>query len=144
MPKIAVRHSVQVSKPPNYVFEYISDPEKMPEWQAISFDAKGQQHRGPLKKGEKAEHHGNIFGKKLDVEWEMADSEQDKRLVLAITKGPIDWKVTFTLQPNANGTLLTGEGGGDLGKLALPDQEVQTAAQRMFENDLETLAKVLS
>ena len=40
MPQIKVKHGVHVNKPPAEVFAFLSDPDKMPQWQSSNFEVK--------------------------------------------------------------------------------------------------------
>jgi uncharacterized protein YndB with AHSA1/START domain len=144
--QIKVKHGIQVGKPPATVFAFLSDPNKMPEWQSTNFevaDKKEAAGDGRLKAGTRVHDRRNVLGKQIDGEWEVAQYEKDKKLVLRVTKGPVPWEMTFTLEPLEGGTWLSAEGGGDLGELPMSAAAAGRSCQGLLEKDLATLADIL-
>jgi uncharacterized protein YndB with AHSA1/START domain len=145
--QIKVKHGVQVAKPPAEVFAFLSDPSKMPQWQSTNFemkDRKAATPQGTLKQGTRVSDRRNVLGKEIDGEWEVVQHDQDKRLVLKVTKGPVPWEMSYTLEPLEGGTFLTAEGGGDMGDLPMSSTAASHACQRLLEDDLATLADILT
>lgn len=146
MPQIKVKHGVFVDKPPSDVFAFLSDPDKMPQWQSTNFEIKGKKQaggKGNLQKGTKVHDRRNVLGKEIDGEWEVADVVQDKKLVLRVSTGPVPWEMTYTLEPLEGGTMLTAEGGGDLGTMPMSATAANRSCQNLLEGDLKTLAHIL-
>lgn len=145
MPQIKVKHGVHVNKPPAEVFAFLSDPDKMPQWQSSNFEVKGKSkasEKGKLQKGTKVHDRRNVLGKEIDGEWEVADVEQDRRLVLRVANGPVPWEMTYTLEAMEGGTYLSAEGGGSLDVKIAP-AAANRSCQRLLEQDLATLADIL-
>jgi uncharacterized protein YndB with AHSA1/START domain len=144
--QVRVKHSVFVSKPPTDVFEYLSDQDRMPEWQSTNFKVKGVSKasaHGKLQHGTKVHDTRNVLGQEIDGEWEVFAFDQDKRLGLRVTQGPVPWEMTYTLEPLEGGTFLAADGGGDLGKVPMSAVAANRSCQRLLEKDLETLADIL-
>lgn len=145
--KVKLKHGVYVNKTPGEVFEFLSDPDKMTQWQSTMFEVKGKNKanaHGKLQRGTKVQDRRNVLGKELDSEWEVVDFDQDKRLVLRVTKGPaMPWETTYILEPLEGGTYLSAEGGGDLGNVPMSAITAHRSCQRLFEQDLSTLADIL-
>jgi uncharacterized protein YndB with AHSA1/START domain len=146
MPQIKVKHGVHVNKSPAEVFALLSDPDRMPEWQSTNFEVKGKSKandRGKLQKGAKVQDRRNVLGQQIDGEWEVAELEQDRRLVLKVSSGPVPWTMTYTLEAQEGGTFLSAEGGGDLSGVKLSPAAANRSCQRLLEQDLGTLADIL-
>jgi uncharacterized protein YndB with AHSA1/START domain len=144
--QIKVINGVFVNKPPAVVFAYLSDHTKMPEWQSTDFKVKGATQmaaNGKLQRGSKVQDTRNVLGQEIDGEWEVVAFDQDKRLGLRVTKGPVPWEMVYTLEPLEGGTHLAAEGGGDLGKVPMDAKAANRSCQGLLEHDLQTLASIL-
>jgi uncharacterized protein YndB with AHSA1/START domain len=142
--QVNMKFSLQLTKPPSEVFEYLSDPDKMPEWQESMKKIKSKKNtdaKGKLKHGAKVNEHRSIFGEDFDSEWEVTEFDQDKTLRLRVTSGPLPWETVYRLEPSQGGTLLSAEGVGDVGNVQMPLAVVQKNAQNTFEKDLNRLKK---
>lgn len=144
--KIRVKHGVFVNKTPTEVFEYLSDHDKMPQWQSTDFKVKGitkASAHGRLQHGSRVHDVRNVLGQEIDGEWEVFDFDPDKRLGLRVTKGPVPWEMVYSLEPLEGGTFLSADGGGDLGNIHLHAVAANRSCQRLLEKDLATLADIL-
>lgn len=145
--KVNMKHQLKLAKSPSEVFEYLSDPDKMPEWQESMKKVKGKSNataKGKLKHSTKVKEGRNIFGQDFDSEWEVVEFEQDKKLRLRVTSGPMPWETVYHIEPDGNGgTLLTAEGEGDPGNVPMAPAAVQQTAQNTFEKDLKKLKKII-
>jgi uncharacterized protein YndB with AHSA1/START domain len=145
--QIMVKHGVFVNKSPSDVFAFLSDPQKMPEWQSTNFKVKGMTRASPqhgkLQQGTRVQDARNVLGQEIDGEWEVVAFDQDKRLGLRVTQGPVPWEMTYILQPLETGTFLSAEGGGDLGKVPMSASAANRSCQRLLVQDLQTLADIL-
>jgi uncharacterized protein YndB with AHSA1/START domain len=146
MAQIKVKHGIHIGKSPSDVFAYLSDPDKMPQWQSTNFQMKDKKQasgKGHLQKGTKVHDRRNVLGKEIDGEWEVADFVQDQKLTLRVSQGPVPWEMTYTLEPFEGGTMLTAEGGGDLGSVPMSATAANRSCQNLLEGDLKTLAHIL-
>lgn len=144
--QIKLKHGIFVNKPPGVVFDYLTHPDNMLHWQASMFEIKGKSKASPqgkLQHGTKVHDHRKVLGKQIDAEWEVIDLVQDKKLVLQVTSGTVPWKTTYHLEPHEGGTHLDAEGVGDLGQVPVSASAAHRTCQRMFEQDLTTLADIL-
>lgn len=144
--QVKVKHGIAVSKTPDVVFAFLSDPDKMPQWQSTNYEVKQKEKAskaGKLQHGTKVHDQRNVLGKKIDGSWEVAEYDQDKRLVLRVAEGPVPWQMTYTLESLEGGTYLSAEGGGDLGKVTMSAVAANRSCQRLLEQDLATLADIL-
>jgi len=145
MAQIQVKHGIYVDKPPQDVFAFLADPDKVTQWQASSYKVskKGGGGKGKLQKGERVHDTRNVLGVDVDGEWEVVDYVQDKKLTFKMVQGNIQWQMAFTLEPHEGGTMLTAEGGGDLGNIPLKGAAASREGQNLMATDLKTLARIL-
>jgi uncharacterized protein YndB with AHSA1/START domain len=145
---IRVKHGIALEKPPAHVFAFLSDVDKMPQWQSTNFGVKEKTKAGgdgKLQRGTRVHDVRNVLGQEIEGEWEVVEHEKDRKLVLRVTKGPVPWEMTYTLEPlEGGGTWLTAEGGGELGKLPLSSVAASRACERLLYDDLSTLADILA
>jgi len=144
--QIKLKYGVYVDRPPSEVFAFLSDPDRMTEWQSSMFEIKGKKNatnHGKLQRGTKVQDRRNVLGKEINSEWEVAEIEPDKRLVLKLTAGLANWETSYSLQPLDNGTYLSADGTGDLGDVPMSAVAAHRTCQRMFEDDLTTFSDIL-
>ncbi|TMQ14009.1 MAG: hypothetical protein E6J91_16905 [Deltaproteobacteria bacterium] len=143
---IRLKYGIFVNKPPSVVFDYLSDPDNMLHWQSSMFEIKAKTKantHGKLQHGTKVHDVRKVLGKKIDGEWEVIDHVKDKKIVLRVSQGPAPWETTYLLEPHEGGTHLAVEGGGDLGQVPVTASAAHRTCQKMFEQDLTTLADIL-
>jgi len=145
--QIKVKHGIYVNKSPADVFVYLSDHQKMPQWQSTNTKIRGvtkahPQH-GRLQHGTKVQDSRNVLGQQIDGEWEVVAFDQDRNLGLRVSQGPVSWEMTYTLEPHESGTFLSAEGAGDLGNVPMSTDAANRSCQSLLEQDLRTLADIL-
>jgi uncharacterized protein YndB with AHSA1/START domain len=145
--RVKLKYGVYVEKSPAEVFSFLCDADRMTEWQSSMFEVKGKARlsdQGQLQRGTRVQDRRNVLGKELDSEWEVAEMEQNKRLVLRVTEGPAKpWETVYTLEEMNGGTYLSADGGGNLGQVPMSSSAAHAACQRMFEQDLRTLVDII-
>jgi uncharacterized protein YndB with AHSA1/START domain len=138
---IRIEFSVDVDRPPSDVFAYITDADRLPEWQSGAVEAHWQ---GEKVKGARIREVRKFLGRRMESELEVTDYEPDRRFGLKIVSGPVPFSVTQVLEPRNGGTKLTFKGEGEPGgffKLAEP--VVARVAERQFRSDFETMKDIL-
>src|SRR4051794_37635518 len=106
--------SVVINRPPEEVWEYISNPSRFGEWQTASFSAaraEGDEGEGRSL----VTDNRNLLGREMEHTYEITEQEHLRSLVINTVSGPIPFQLTWTLEPIDGGTRLTGEGRGDWG-----------------------------
>ena len=138
---IRFEFSVDVDRPPSEVFAYITDADRLPEWQSGAVEA---QWQGEKAQGARIREVRKFLGRRMETELEVTEYESDRRFGLRAVSGPVPFSVTQVLEPRNGGTRLTFVGEGEPGgffKLAEP--VVARVAERQFRNDFETLKDIL-
>lgn len=141
-----IEESVFIPKPPQEVFDYVSDPERLPEWDSSILEAH-RTDEGPIKVGSTAKGKSKILGRRFEWTTEVAEFEPPRRVV-SRGGGDLNFTVTVTTEPEGDGTRFTtrieaDSGlGGVFGKIT--DPLVQKAQTRTTRANLETLVEILT
>jgi carbon monoxide dehydrogenase subunit G len=136
-------HSVELSQPPEAVFPWLLDEDKVPQWTS---DLKSYSLKGPLSQGAHAEQTLTLAGGlKLDIEITRYDppTGAETRFETNGVKVVSD----YTLVSNGNGgTRLTqtleAKAGGLTARMLIP--VVQGRLEKKLTQDLERLREVLA
>ena len=132
---------VDIDRSPAEVFSYITDAERLPEWQSGAVEA---QWQGEKAAGGRIREVRKFLGRRMETELEVTEYEPDQRFGLKAVSGPVPFSVTQVLEPRDGGTRLRFVGEGEPGgffKLAEP--VVARVAERQFKNDFETMRDIL-
>ena len=138
---VRIEFSVDVHRPPSEVFAYITDADRLPEWQSGAVEA---QWQGEKARGARIREVRKFLGRRMETELEVTEYEPDRRFGLRVVSGPVPFSVTQVLEPRDGGTRLSFIGEGEPGgffKLAEPI--VARVAERQFKNDFETMKDIL-
>jgi carbon monoxide dehydrogenase subunit G len=137
-------HTVVVERPPDEVFEFLTDLANVPSWQSGSVGV--QQPEGSLEVGTTYVQILRFLGKRMNATLEVTEFEPGRRFTLKTVSGPVPFEVRHTLEPADGGGAtrlrveLKGEPGGFF-KLA--DSLVERNAQRQIERDFGTLKEMV-
>ena len=135
----------QIERPPEQVFAYATDPDRLGTWQTNTVSAV-REDEGPMRTGSRLrEVHSAPGGKELDSLVEVAVYEPPSAFSLRVIEGtPIHADLTFA--PAGEGTALSFRAFGSLGglmRLAEPllarslRKQFKTACERL-KNELES------
>jgi len=133
--------AIDVDRPPSEVFAYITDTDRVSEWQSSAVEARWQ---GEKAQGTRIREVRKFLGRRMETELEVTEYEPDRRFGLRAVSGPVPYSVTQVLEPRNGGTRLMFVGEGEPGgffKLAEPI--VGRVAERQFKSDFETLKDIL-
>jgi len=142
-----VEESVFIARPPQEVFDFITDPAKIPVWDA-SVVAAEQIGNDPVGLGTHTRGTSKIMGRQFDWITEETVFEPPTRSVLTSVEGLLTFTVTNTLEAVEGGTRLTYRIdadvglGGVFGRLA--DPFIEKAQARTVRANLDTLAELLA
>jgi uncharacterized protein YndB with AHSA1/START domain len=134
---------VTVQRPIDEVFAYVTDPAKVPEWQASALEAR-LEGEGPMRAGSQAVETRKFLGRRMESRMEVLEYEPPRRFKIKVSSGPVPFEATTELSEETGGTrvhgVVEGEPGGFF-KLAEPI--VARALRRELRGNLETLKDVL-
>ncbi len=146
---VKVEASVDINRPIEEVFAYVTDPTKKPEWSSLTLECT-LEGSGPIGVGSRIRTIGKFLGRRLESTAEVTRYDAPSHFAMREISGPGHLEIERQLEPIAQGTRyrsrLVGESGG-LFKLA--DPILAGLMKRTVETDLQTLkalleAKVLS
>jgi uncharacterized protein YndB with AHSA1/START domain len=137
--------STEISRNPDDVFAYVTDPTRLPEWQESVIKAESSQT--PARVGTRARVTRRVGRRELTQSAELAELAPPTRWVVRGLDGPVRGNVTGRIEPLEDGTRshvtieLELEGHG-IGKLLLP-LFVQRKAQAEMPRNLRRLKEQL-
>jgi len=132
-----------LDRSPATVFEYISDPERLPTWQTNTVSSVPMSD-GPLGVGSRLrEVHRGPGGKELVSVVEVTEYEPGRAFALHVVEGtPVDLRIT--LEPRDGGTLMRFHAFGRLtGAMRVAQPLLQRVLRRQFARQCETLKRLL-
>jgi uncharacterized protein YndB with AHSA1/START domain len=138
----SVRGSIVINRPPEEVFDYLVNIEKSPQWSATLTQAVHEQGGGKLKPRSRVRETRNLLGKKMESTYEVVKLERPKIFATKVVDGPVEFDFNWSLEPDANGTRLTGEGTGAWNG-EHEDDIVARVVDRQLHHDMQTLKDLL-
>lgn len=142
-----IDENIFIDRPPQEVFDYVSDPVNLPVWDSSVVHAE-QVDSGSVGPGSRLKGTTKILGRRFDWTAEIIDFEPPRRYSSRSVEGDLKFTVTLTADPEGNGTRFTqridaDSGlGGVFGKIA--DPLVVKAQSRTVRANLGTLAEILT
>ena len=133
--------TVEISRPPEAVFELLSDIERLSEWQTSAVEA---HTGGPLAEGSRVREKRRLLGREVDTELEVVAYEPPKRLTLRSLGGPVDFRVDHELTERGGGTVLRFVAEAQPGGLLrLTEPLLARTAKQEFRQDFDRLKELL-
>ena len=136
-------NSVEINKPIEEVFEYVTNIDNLPLWAGPVTEAK-QTSEGQVGVGTTQTQVAQLLGRRIESSLEVTEYEPNKKFTTKSTSGPIPIEIHYTFEPVAEGTRLETVGILDAGgffKLAEP--LVARTLKRQTEGDFKTLKELL-
>src|SRR5215210_1480011 len=136
--------SVEINRPVEEVFSYVSTLESQPEWATPPQEVR-KDTPGPPKEGDTFTSVTKFLGRRLETPFRITSIEPNRQFSYRATGGPLpDQRWNNTFEEVSGGTRLTmvveGEPGGFF-RLAEP--LLERAVRRQFRADLGTLKDML-
>jgi uncharacterized protein YndB with AHSA1/START domain len=139
-------YTIVINQPVEKVFDYVSNPANLPEWQGPPTEIRDLQQTTP---GQLREGHWfttvlRFLGRRYETPTEVSAYEPNRRLSYRGTGGPVSTQMTFAFEEVPGGTRFTHsqevEPGGFFG---LAESLFEIEAKRQLRNDLQTLQNLL-
>lgn len=114
-------HSVEIGRPPEEVFAFVTDPAAYPRWQPSLLSVEPHAP-GPLRLGSEATEVRRFLGRELETTWTCVEHEPCTRSAIQSEDGPVPFRGIFELEPSRAGTRFTWtvELSGPAARLAGP------------------------
>jgi uncharacterized membrane protein len=140
---IKIESSVQINRPVEDVFAFVTDIEKLPLWAGPVTEAK-QTSEGPIGVGTTQIQSAQFLGRQMETTQEVTEYELNKKLSTKSTSGPLPLEIHYIFEPVGEGTKITLEADLDAGgffKVAEP--LVGRMLNRQTASDAQTLKDLL-
>ncbi len=98
--------SIYINRPPQDVFDVLTDISKQPLWQSALESAEWTTN-GPVGIGSTMKTEAKFLGRKIETELQLTAYDPPHSFDLKGINGPYPFEVTNTLEPQGEGTLLT-------------------------------------
>ena len=139
-----VEESIEINKPLEEVFNYVSDVGNFPEWTAHTLEVR-KDTPGPPQQSDRFTLAIKSVGRRFETPYERTAYEHNRRYTDRAVGGPIpnqQWEYTFEEVPG--GTSLRRAVEAELGGLVRLLEPLQKrVVQRQLRKDLQTLKDVL-
>ena len=106
--------SVDIDRPLHEVWEYLTDPERVPEWQS-SAQSSHQVSDGPMRVGTRLRDERRFMGRRATSDVEVSEYEPEHLFTLHGLSGPVRFTVRHRLSERDGGTRLDVEAEADPG-----------------------------
>jgi uncharacterized protein YndB with AHSA1/START domain len=138
---IRVEFTIEVARPAQEVFEYLTDVDRVPEWQASALEARAN---GPLARGSRITERRKLFGHEAQTVLEVTEYEPPARLTLRALDGPVRFRVEHRLEELDSDTHLHVLGEArPTGMLRFAGPVVERKAREELRRDFERLKEIL-
>jgi uncharacterized membrane protein len=141
---INVKGSVDIARPLDEVFAYMTRLDELPRWLDGVREAR-LLSPDPTAIGSRVCHTNEFMGKSFESVFEVAEWRDKERTVFKVISGPLRGKSTQRFEPiGAAATRVTIEVDGDgTGPLKLGNFIAKRAAQRQVDRSLENVKALL-
>lgn len=138
-----VEESIQIDRPVEDVFDYVTDPDNQTTIQSNMIEFHSD---GPMEKGTRTEGVTRVAGRKVAWTAEVTEFQRNRRVELRSIDAPMEFHLTWTYEPAGEGCRVTfeqevGSLGSFFGKLA--DPVVTKMYARDVRGNLENLKILL-
>ena len=139
-----IEEIVEIDRPVEEVFSYVTDPENLPEWSNLVLEVR-RETEDDLREGDRFTTAAKFLGRRFETPFEVSDHEPHRRHSDTSRGGPFEQEYTYAFEETGEGaTRLTyvaeGEPGGFF-RLAGP--LLERAGRRQFRADLQSLKDMM-
>jgi uncharacterized protein YndB with AHSA1/START domain len=136
-----MEHTVVIRRPPAEVFAYLTDVERLPEWQASANEVRVE---GDVGLGARIREVRIFLGRRAESTLEVIEYVPDRKFSLRVVSGPLPFEVRHTLRPENEGTRLDWIGEADTSRFPrLAVRMVAGTVEAQFKADLERFKHLL-
>ena len=140
---IRVEHELVVHRPLAAVFDYVSDPANVPEWQTGVVETT-KADEGGMRVGLRWREVRTFLGRRIEGTLEATAYERGREFSLRVVSGPIPLHVRHLFDPADGGTRIRVSAEGEpAGFARLGSRVVARAAERQLKGDFARLKRVL-
>ncbi len=140
---IKVVTGVEIDRPSDEVFAFISNFENNPKWQSGQLEARFSSE-GPLRVGSTYDQVAKFLGRRIESSFEVLEYEPNRKIKASSTSGPFPITFTRMVEPREGGAKVTAiiEGNAS-GFFKLAEPLLSRMVQRSVDSDYQNLKKVM-
>ncbi len=138
--------SVEIERPVEKVFDYVTDLENLPEWAGPVVEVRDVQKAAPdqLREGDKFTAVAKFLGRRFETPCEVTDHLANRQFSFRSTGGPVPQEFTYAFEPTLEGTRFTQSVEAEPGTFfRLTGPLFEAAGRRQINNDLATLKDLM-
>lgn len=140
---IKVETTVQIDRPSEEVFTYISNFENNPEWQSGQLKAKFTTD-GPLRVGSTYDQVAKFLGRQVVSTFEVVEYEPNRKVKASSTSGSFPITFTRMVEPSDEGSEVTAIIEGDAtGFFKLAEPLLKVMVKNSVDADYQNLKRIL-
>ena len=139
-------YTVVINQPLEKVFNYVSNPVNLPEWQGPPTEVRDLQQTTPGQPRESDRFTTvlQFLGRRYETPTEIITYEPNRRLSYRGTGGPVPTEITFVFEEVPGGTRFThSQEATPGGFFRLAGPLFESEAKRQLRNNLKTLKDLL-
>jgi len=138
---VRVELTIEISRPQQEVFDFLTDLSRVPEWQASAVESRANR---PLAQGTRISERRSFMGRDLETEVEVTAYEPPRRLTLRALEAPLKLTIDHVLEERDGETSLhVTADGKPTGALRLAGPAVESTARRELSRDFGRLKELL-
>ena len=140
------QYTIVINQPVEKVYNYVSNPANLPEWQGPPTEIRDLQQTTPgqLREGDRFTTVLQFLGRRYETPTEVSAYEPHRRLTYRGTGGPVPTHITFMFEEIPGGTRFTHTQEVEpRGFFGLAESAFEIEAKRQLRNDLQVLKDLL-
>ena len=143
LPLVRAELTIEVSRTPEDVFDYLTDVSNLPVWQSGVHSAQIEDGGEP-RVGARIRESRHMLGRELNTTLEITEYDAPRVFSLRALDSPVPFIVRHELEAHDGGTRLTVTGVGDAGLLpGFAAGIMARRAEKQFRRDFERLKRLL-
>jgi len=139
-----IEEIVEIDRPPEAVFSFVTDPENLPEWSSLVLEVR-RETESPPQEGDRFTTVAKFLGRRFETPFEVSDHEPHGRHSDKSRGGPFEQEYIYAFEEAGEGrTRLTWVAQGEPGGFfRLVGPLLERAGRRQFRADLQNLKDML-
>jgi len=140
-PVLRVELTVEIARPATEVFGYLTDVEKLPDWQSSVVSVQADES---LREGARFVERRRFLGREAETELEVTAYEPGRRFALRSLRGSVELSIDHELREADGSTRLQVTATARPGRLLrFAGRVVEARARQELHRDFERLKEVL-
>ena len=135
--------SVQINRPQQEVFDFVTDLANDPKWQS-SIESVERTSDGPIGAGSTWRNKLKFLGREIEAEIELTSYDPPNKASVKSVSGPVPFESNYTFESKDGGTQMTISGQAEMGGFfKMAEGLVGKQMEKQMEADGAALKKLL-